>query len=366
VAFQIKDFASICASQINHARSVTNKITDFLPGSVARTLMEAPAVEIEELYLQMFLGLREAIPVATFLSFGFDRLPPAHAHGWVSVSKSPSPTAPISIPLGTQFSTADGRSYSSTAAVTWAANQATVRVPVAADVAGLAGNVAAGVINASPLFPGSSGFTVGNALIETGRDLETDTEREARFADFVRALSRGTVTACLFAARSSTVLDEDGNIYEYVTRAGIREDAGWVRIYVYSSRGVPSGELLADGQLRMDGTRDDQAGTITPGFRSAGVRVDVLAMEERTVPFAITVGMLPGSSLTPAVTQDLEDVFSTAIAGIQPGQTLQVGTLVQMLLGVTGVRTVVPVTNSNITCDVDEALVPGVLTITAL
>lgn len=51
MAFQIKDFASIVASQINHARAVSDKITDFQPGSVARTIMEAPAVEIEELYL---------------------------------------------------------------------------------------------------------------------------------------------------------------------------------------------------------------------------------------------------------------------------------------------------------------------------
>ena len=49
--FQIKDFASITAGMLNHARSVTSKITDFQPGSVARTIMEAPAVEVEELVL---------------------------------------------------------------------------------------------------------------------------------------------------------------------------------------------------------------------------------------------------------------------------------------------------------------------------
>ena len=54
MSFQIKSFNDIVLSQINHARSVTEKITDFAPGSVARTLMEAPAVEVEELYLQMF------------------------------------------------------------------------------------------------------------------------------------------------------------------------------------------------------------------------------------------------------------------------------------------------------------------------
>ena len=103
MSFQIKDFVSIVASQINHARSVTDKITDYLPGSVARTLIEAPAIEVEELYMQMLLGLRDAIPAATFLSFGFDKLPAARAHGYVSISLDPAPTVPIIVPLGTIF-----------------------------------------------------------------------------------------------------------------------------------------------------------------------------------------------------------------------------------------------------------------------
>lgn len=364
--FQIKDFASIVAAQINHARSVTTKITDFQPGSVARTIMEAPAVEMEELYLQMFLGLRDAIPVATFLSFGFDKLPAAVAHGFVSISKAPAPTAPIEIPVGTIFTAADGRTYTCTEPITWASGAPVVRVPVSSTIPGLAGNAAANVITSSDAFPASGGFVVSNALIETGRDFETDLEREARFADFVESLSRGTVVACFYAARQSRVLDADGNLYEYVTRSGIAEDPGFVKIYLYSSRGVPSAELLADGQFRIDGTRDDAAGTITPGYRAAGVRVDILPMVERAIDFGVQIVMSPGQVFTPAVAQRLQDVFSSAVIGVQPGTTLYVGTLVELLLAVDGVRTVVPVTNSNIVCAVNEALVPGTFIATEL
>ncbi len=55
MAFQIKDFTSIVASMVNHMRGTQKKVTDFQKGSVARTLVEAAAVENEELYLQMFL-----------------------------------------------------------------------------------------------------------------------------------------------------------------------------------------------------------------------------------------------------------------------------------------------------------------------
>ena len=362
--FQIKDFASIVAAQINHARSATTKITDFQPGSVARTLMEAPAVEVEELYLQMFLGLRDAIPVATFLSFGFDRLPAAVANGFVSISRTPAPVIAISIPLGTIFTATDGRVYTSTEAVNWAPGVSIVRVPVQYSTAGLAGNIASGLIVSSDLF--GPEFSLNNAAIETGRDIETDAEREARFSEFIKALSRGTVVACLYAAGLSRVLDVNGNIFEYVLRSGIDEQPGRVRIYLYSNRGIPSSALIADGQGRIDGSRDEVTGVITPGYRAAGVRVDVLPMSERSVPLAIRVDMLPGFTLNSAVEQRLGDIFGQAVRGVQPGTVLYLGTLIELMLAASGVQAIVPVSNENVLCEVSEALVPGTLTVTAL
>lgn len=362
--FQIKDFVSIVAAQINHARGVTTKITDFQPGSVARTLMEAPAVEVEELYLQMFLGLRDAIPVATFLSFGFDRLPAAIAVGFVSVSITPAPTQNITIPVGVTFQAADGRSYLSTQQVIWSAGAPVVRVPVAATVAGSAGNVAEGVINSASIFDGS--YTVSNSAINTGRDIETDSEREARFAEYVASLSRGTVAACMYAAGQARILNTDGNISEYVTRRGMLEDLGYVIIYLYSSIGIPSAEVVAAAQAIIDGVRDPVTGVATPGYRSAGVRMDVRPMVERQVPLSIKVGMLPGYTLDSGVIQQLGDIFGTVIRAVQPGTTLYLGTLIDQLLAATGVQTIVPVTNSNIVCAVNEALTPGTLATAAL
>lgn len=362
--FQIKDFVSIVAGQINHARGVTDKITDFLPGSVARTLMEAPAVEVEELYMQMLLGLRDAIPVATFKSFGFDQLPAARAAGFVSISRPAPVLAPLVVAAGTVFVATDGREYTSTSAVTWAANQAVVRVPVSYSAPGLAGNISAGLITSSPAF--GVGYSVSNPAITTGRDAETDAEREARFAEFVGALSRGTVHACLYAARLAVVLDADGNVFERVTRAGLDEHPGRVRIYLYTNRGAPSEQILASAQATIDGSRNDQLGTITPGYRSAGVRVDVLPMVERSVPLAIRVGMLDGYTLNSAVEQRLGDIMSTVLVGVLPGSVLYIGEMIEAMLAVPGVATIVPVSSSNIVCGPNEALVSGTLTVTPL
>lgn len=362
--FQIKDFASITAAIINHMRGTQKKVTDFQPGSVARTLVEGPAVEVEELYLQMFTGLREAIPVATFLSFGFDKLPARRGHGLVSVSVETPLAEALVVPLGTIFTSEDGRTYTSTAAVTWQAGTTMVRIPVQADVVGLDGNVAAGVVTSSPSFDDS--YTISNLAIENGSDAETDSEREARFAEFVASLSRGTIPACTYAAKSALVLDSDGAIYEYVTRIGVTESPGYVRIFIYSSRGVPTDQLLVNGQTIIDGRRDPVTGVITPGYRSGGVRVDVLAMVEREVPFSIAVEMFPGYTLNSTVIQQLSDVFAAVVAGVEADDILYVGTIVDELLSVQGVKKIVPSSDENIICGAHETLVAGTFTATPL
>lgn len=362
--FQIKDFTSIVASIVNHMRGTTTKITDFQPGSVSRTLVEGPAVEVEELYLQMFLGLRDAIPVATFLSFGFDKRPAAIAVGYVSVATLTPLASDLLIPVGTEFTAADGRRYLSTEDVTWPAGSGIVIIPVAHEAAGLVGNIAAGAITDSPFF--DVGFTVSNQAITNGRDVEADSEREARFAEYVQSLSRGTLAACTYAAKQSRVLDVGGNVFEYVTRIGVDAGGGRVRIYLYGNQDAPSAALLADGQARIDGWTDEVTGVVTPGYAAAGVRVDVLAMTERAVPLAISVSMLPGHSLTSAIEQQLGDLFATAIRGVQPGETLYLGDLTEALLAVFGVSKIVPASNENITCAINEALIPGPLTVTSL
>ena len=275
-------------------------------------------------------------------------------------------TAAITIPAGTAFSTAAGTTYTSTAAVTWAQGSSLVRVPVQADVAGLVGNASAALITTCALFPISSGYTVGNALIANGADAETDAEREARFAAYIRGISGGTIAACLYAAGQAVVLDADGNITESVARIGYTEIPGRFTTYIYSNQGVPSAALLTAGQLLIDGSRDDIDGVITPGAGSAGVRNDVLAMAERAVTLSIKVSMLDGYTLTTAVRQSLTDIYDAAIRSIGAGQTMYLGTMVELLLAAPGVAQVVPQTTANITSSASEALVPGALTIAAL
>lgn len=362
MTFEIKSFAQITQGAINRARAVTDKITDFLPGSVARTLIEAPASEIEELYIQMLLGLRDAIPVATYLSFGFDKLPASVASGFVTLALDPPPVADSVIPAGASFSASDGRRYLSTADTPWPAGAASIRVPVVAAVVGAAGNAAAGDITSTAL--SDRPYSVGNPAISNGRDLESDLEQRARFADFIAALSRGTMVACRFAVASATVADGNGNITEYVTRVGAQEEAGYVRFWLYSNLGIPSDELLALAQRQLDGWSVN--GVIVPGYRPAGVRVEALPMAERDLPMTIRVSMYPGFNLDAGAIQRITDVFESAVRAVPSGESIYLKSLIESMLAVDGVRAIVPDRSENIYCAPSEALVPGDLTVLPL
>lgn len=364
MAFQIKDFVSIVASMLNHVRGTTTKITDLQPGSVTRTLVEAPAVEIEELYLQIFNGLREAIPVATFKSFNFDKLPKKYACGFVSVSRATPPGKAFTVPAGTAFTASDGRTYLSSRDVVWPTSANSVRIPIIAEAAGLSYNISSGSINASTFF--DSSYTISNSAINTGRDVETEPEREARFAAYIASLSRGTIVACITAAESATVKDEEGNIQEYVTRSGYTEIAGYVKIFIYSSAGLPSSALVSYGQSLIDGWVDMNTGEIVPGYRSGGVRVDVLSMTEREIPLTARVAMQEGYELNEAVKQSITDEYATLLASVEAGDVLYVDRIESAVLGVSGVKSVLISATENIICGANEALVPGAVTVTAL
>lgn len=363
MTFQIKDFKSIVAGEVNVAKSITTKVTDFLPGSVMRTLLEAPAAEMEELYLQMFEGLKEAIPVATFLSFDFDKLPAARAYGTVTLAVDDPMQEAWIVPAGTLFWSQDNRLYRSTGDVTWPEGATTVAVPVEADQVGAVGNLSAGGIVRSSL--SGFDFLYGNEAITNGRDIETDPERKARFSGFIASLSRGTLVACRFAVASVTIKGSAGEIDEYVTRVGELEVAGYVRYWLYSNKGKPSAELIALAQRTLDGWRTPE-NKIVPGYRPAGVRVEALAMEERVQAMAIQVSMYPGFTLDDAVKQQITDVYGSAIRAIPAGESLFLKTLVERMLAVNGVRAIVPNRTENIYCSPSEALVPGALAITPL
>jgi len=105
MSFQIKKFNSIVASMINWVSSATDRITDFNVGSVSRTILEAVAIELEEIYYQLLRAVEEAIEEAIYRTFNFPRNPAQKATGNVRFYRLAGTEPEITINRGTMVGT---------------------------------------------------------------------------------------------------------------------------------------------------------------------------------------------------------------------------------------------------------------------
>jgi uncharacterized phage protein gp47/JayE len=297
MAFQTKTFLAIVSSMISRARTITQRITDYNVGSVARTLMEAPAQEIDQLYMELLFGLQEAIPTSVYTSFNFPALAATPASNLIRVTIAVQASAVV-IPAGTLFTLADGsQSYASTADAVILAGASFGDVPVAAVVAGVAGNIPAnGSFTPALSVPGFVS-AINLSPFANGSDAETASARKVRFNAYIQTLSRGTVAALLYALTRLTVLtDTLGNVTEAVVSANIDEPylsdpaipPGLVNAYIHNGVGGTSQALVQQAAAVLNGyVRTD--GTKVAGYKAAGVVVQTYAASE--IPVAVN-GML--------------------------------------------------------------------------
>lgn len=360
MAFQLKDFVSIVASMINRAKATQDKITDFNLGGVARTLMESPAIEIEEFYQRMFAGILDAIPTAIYKGFDFALVESAAARGLVRIAFGVPIETPFTVPAGTVFvAPTTGVKYFSLEDVYVADGETSVALVVECVQVGTSGNAMAGAISAVQGFTLPTGATITSDVITSGRDAESEDERKARFTHFVQTLARGTNGAVEYAARSAQVSNADGSVVEYVSRVGFIEVPGTMDVYIYGSNTTASSALVAEAQKIIDGYWDEDSQTFVPGYRPVGIRVRVLNMIEHPVDAVFTVEMWPGVTLSQSVRDDVLSRLQTEISAVRAGGILYVQNLVEAALGAIGVRAVRVSLDENVLCPPHTALVVG-------
>lgn len=373
MAFQIKDFASVAASMINWCKAVTTKVTDYSIGSVVRTLLEAAAIEIEELYMRMLIGLKEAIPVSVYTSFGFNKLPALPASGMVRFTAPAAVASNLIVPAGTTVRVPGAAILYATTVENFIPTGSTfVDIPVAATTTGTPGNVAAAALTelVTPV-TGISAVSNPNAF-SNGRDAETDAERKTRFQDYISTLARGTKSALIYGVKTANLTNADGVITEYIGQASVLEPwltdnaqpVGLVKLYVYSNSGVTSGGLITQAQKIIDGYYDAN-GVAVPGWKAAGVRVDVTAATSKAV--AITgVVTVDSAYVAATVRSAVQAAMSAYIQGLDVGVTVQRAELVAIakrdVPGVLNITMTVPA--ADVTCLISEKAVPGVFTLT--
>jgi uncharacterized phage protein gp47/JayE len=371
MAFQVKDFASISASCINYLKSIQTAITDFRIGAIARTIMEAVAMELEELYQQMFVGLREAIPTAIYTSFDFPKLAAVAASGNVRVTIT-AQAADVKIPSGTIFTPVGAAlTFASRADVTVAAGATYADVYVTCATAGTSGNLPAAT--SFSLQPQPSGYVsaANTGAFTTGTDDETDAQQKARFVSYINSLQRGTVAAVKYGLSIANVTDANGIIIEQVVASNVVEPwitdntqpVGYVQAYIHNGVNGASADLLAQAKQVVYGYYKTD-GTAVPGYKAAGARVDITAATVISVNVTGTIFVASGY-VAADVKTSVQNAISNYLTELNVGVPAQYATLVQLAMDTPGVSDFALASpTSNTSLSVSQKVMPGTLNLT--
>lgn len=369
--FQTKDFVSITASIGNIMKSTQNKVTDFNVGSVFRTLVEAPAAEMDEMYQQFVIGLIEGIQTSVYTSFSFDPIDAVAAAGLVRVT-IPASDQPVLISAGTSFEIQNGRvGYTSSADVTITPGKTFADVLVAANTPGTIGNIMAGqTFTLSPALDGMVSATNPDGFV-SGTDAESPDDRKVRFNAFIQSLNRGTVAAIEYGLKTTSLQDAQGNLIERVVAAAVVEpwldDANqpiaWVQCYVHNGVGSTTSALVHRAREVIYGYTDAN-GNKVPGWKAAGVKVDVHAAPEQIVDVAGELTPLPGYDKPTLLAQAEQAIFGY-IRALDIGVPAILSEIIAQVMEIEGVYDFTPSEPlANTVPDKKTKLMPGAITLT--
>jgi len=340
--FQIKDFASIAASMMNYAKATQNKLTDFTVGSAVRTVLECAAIEMDELYQQMWWGLKEAIPVAVYAAFDFARLPATAAQGMVTLTLSAGEA--FTLQAGTRFTSVASSAVVYATLVDVAVAQATVETTLEVQVSSINAGVTTAVLAGTGFSAAVPRLTaaVAKADFSVGSDEETDTQRQQRFIAYVQNLGRSTETALAYGATTVALLNSDGVVVEAVKFARVAEvvvgDVVEAHCYIHNGIDGASAALLAACDQVLRGYTDAD-GVAVPGWKAAGVKLVVAATSNVAVDLAGEVTLVSGADAA-VVAVEIEAALTAYLAGLDSGQAVLVAELVAAAMGVAGVANI--------------------------
>jgi len=307
MAYDIKTQAQFFEAMKNYFLSNCDEVTDFNEGSYTRTLLESISLIAGEINLDWFIKLDDNVKSALYNSFDFDRKIGNKSNGYVTFfTQAPAPSQ-VTIPIGLQI---DWNGY---------------LLEITEEGIITAGETSSGEISALFINP-TKNTNIGIATINTkigkgsivnkpdnidwaenetafigGTEEETDVEMLNRFRIFVQGLTRSTVFGI-----ESGVLSVEG-----VRSANIRENypvAGWITIYAEEGDGTLSGITRAEIEKTINGDYSDKINY--PGYRSAGIKIEVIAPILDIVSFTISVSMLTNSSY---IEIDLINLVKTAV-----------------------------------------------------
>lgn len=355
MAISTKDFTTLVSDQISAVQAKCAQLVDFTIGSVLRSLVEANAaigLWMQALVVTLLAATRAATSQGVDLDswmadYGVSRLGATAATGFVTFSRFTTASQAV-IAFGSIVQTADGSqkynvvadplnaAYTAGGYVIPAGN-ASVTVPVQAQVAAAASNAVAGQVTVISQ-PITYVDTVTNALNFTGgADAESDSALRARFVLYIASLSRAT-KAAIGLAITSVQPGVSYSLTENLQYNGAA-DNGYFYVVVDDGSGAPPPSFMTAVSNAID------------AVRAAGTRFGVYAPV--VVQATVTMTVTAAAGYDPATTKaTVTSAIQAFINALPMGGTLAYSRLAQLAYGASpGVANVTAITLNGGTAD---------------
>jgi hypothetical protein len=241
----VKKFREILGDMASWLVLSGSKVTNFTVGSVARSILEAVAMEIEDLYYYIRTKFEELQDNAIYNSFGYNKRPAVPATGYVTVRFTQPLTQSVLFKAGTRFYTIplNGKTiyFESIEDVTANIGATEVDLLVRCTTAGTIGNVPAysitRIVNSMPFLAG----VFNKEKFFTGLPEETKEERQKRFNDFIQSLGKSSTPAIIYGCMQ----------VEGIAGVYVKEDIGMIYVYAHDAFGNLNDQLKADLEAKL-------------------------------------------------------------------------------------------------------------------
>ena len=298
--FVFRKASQIIKSEIDDVLTHTNKINDFTVGSVARTMVEAEALEIEKLYYYSLENLKQAIDEGVTTAFGFTRKKATYAYGNVLVRLTAPLSQDLIIDRGSLFYSTNPnyqQQYRTNVAYRIPKGSQSFTIAVYCTVIGTYGNIPENTINRSTDIGELISITNPEAF-NTGTDEENPEAAKVRFRQMIQSLAMGTNQSLVYAAES----------VPGIAGASLFESTyGAVVIYAHDANGNLSRDLQQDIADRL------------VAYKPAGIKVFVMPTHKSVVALDISVEVsdstLESDSFLDMIRQSMSDYINTLTVG---------------------------------------------------
>lgn len=266
-----------------------SNITDLNIGSNLRTLLEAISLVCGDINLDWFIALDKQTQESIYDSFDFERKIGNKSGGFLTFFIQEVSTSDITIPAGTMIDWNGFFAETAEEGIITAGDLDSGEISALFTVPSSQTNIDVNTINTlvsrgSILDkPNDIDYAINETAFSGGTDEESDEERIERFRIYIQGLTRSTVFGIEAGALSVEGVRSVNTLENIPT-------AGWITIIAEEGDGTLSTATKEEIEKVINGDRDDPINY--PGYKAAGVKVEVKAPILNNITFSIEVNML--------------------------------------------------------------------------